>query len=87
MTARIIGRVQGVWFRKYTHEKGVELGLTGWVMNLDNGDVELVAEGNSDALFSLNKWLMTGSPLSHVEEIQVTWEKHQYEFESFEIRT
>ncbi|MCS5639818.1 MAG: acylphosphatase, partial [Candidatus Marinimicrobia bacterium] len=39
----IAGRVQGVWFRKYTQNKARELGLTGWVCNEANGTVALVA--------------------------------------------
>jgi len=43
--AIISGRVQGVFFRVNTRNKAYELGLTGWVKNNYDGDVEVVCEG------------------------------------------
>ncbi|MCB0783112.1 MAG: acylphosphatase, partial [Flavobacteriales bacterium] len=40
------GRVQGVWYRKHTREKALELGLRGWVMNQPDGSVLVEAEGD-----------------------------------------
>lgn len=37
---RIAGRVQGVWFRKWTEREAVALGLYGWVRNREDGSVE-----------------------------------------------
>ena len=44
----VSGRVQGVSFRSFTVEKAEKLGLTGWVRNLDNGEVESVVEGEEE---------------------------------------
>ena len=56
----IRGRVQGVWFRKSTEEKARELGLSGWVRNLSDGRVELMAQG--DRAGELQVWVEKGGP-------------------------
>jgi acylphosphatase len=66
----IHGRVQGVFFRKYTFEKANELGLKGMVRNLPNGDVEIIAEGKEEVLQEFVKWCYKGSPASKVERIE-----------------
>ena len=45
LTAWVTGRVQGVGFRWWTRARALELGLSGWARNLDDGRVEVVAEG------------------------------------------
>lgn len=47
---RIVGRVQGVGFRWFVRERAVALGLSGWVRNTQQGDVELVARGDELSL-------------------------------------
>ena len=42
---RITGRVQGVGFRQYILHKAMQLGVTGWVKNTINGDVQVVVKG------------------------------------------
>ncbi len=56
----IRGNVQGVWFRKSTEEKARALGLRGWVRNLSDGRVELMAEGTGAA--ELRRWVESGGP-------------------------
>lgn len=48
--ARVTGRVQGVGFRYRTVMYAQEMGVTGWVRNLDNGDVELEVQGEVQKL-------------------------------------
>lgn len=65
------GKVQGVFYRKYTQKEAVKLLLTGWVRNLPSGSVEIVAEGPLSALRSLEKWCYQGSPKSKVKEVVI----------------
>lgn len=72
MTAiRIIvsGHVQGVFFRANTKEEADRLGITGWVRNTDNGNVEMHTEGSEDALEKLKKWCQKGPPSARVENV------------------
>jgi len=65
----IKGKVQGVFFRKYTKMKADELGISGIVKNLANGDVYIIAEANNQKLNDFISWCSTGSPLSEVVEV------------------
>jgi len=64
----IKGKVQGVYFRKFTQQKAVELGIFGVVRNELDGSVTGVAEGRIDAIFEFKNWLQSkGSPKSRIE--------------------
>ncbi len=65
----IKGRVQGVFYRQSAITKAKALNLTGWIKNLPNGDVELVACGDKEALQLLQQWLWKGPKLANVTEI------------------
>ena len=65
------GDVQGVFFRKYTEKKAGELSLHGTVENLDDGTVEIYAEGEEAGLNQLVEWCHEGSPKANVEEVIV----------------
>ena len=66
------GRVQGVGFRWFARSAAVTLGLRGWVRNLADGSVEVVAAGAPDALASLERSLRNGPPGARVSEVDVT---------------
>ncbi len=68
---KINGRVQGVFFRKFTQAKAQDLGLRGAVRNLSDGSVEAWAEGDLDSLKAFEEWLWQGSPQSQVSEVDV----------------
>jgi acylphosphatase len=68
----IRGRVQGVWFRDSTRRQALALSLTGSAVNLDNGDVEVLAYGDAAALDELGVWLQQGPPLARVTEVAVS---------------
>lgn len=61
------GKVQGVWFRKYTKEEAAKLKLNGFVKNKTNGDVYTEVEGLKTDIIDFIKWLYLGSPKSKVE--------------------
>lgn len=74
--AFVTGRVQGVWFRKSTKEEAAKLGLTGYAINLQDGRVEVMLCGESDALSQLQVWLSDGPKLARVD--QVVFEELDY---------
>ena len=65
----VSGHVQGVWFRVGTQEEARKLGITGWVRNLPNGCVEVLACGSESQLTQLFQWLQQGPPLAKVTEV------------------
>ena len=83
--ARVYGRVQGVFYRDSTRTEALCLGLTGWVRNLNDGSVEMVAEGPADALEQLAGWLRTGPPLARVTDVQLRWENATGAFDTFKV--
>jgi acylphosphatase len=66
----VIGKVQGVWFRASTREQALRLHLRGFARNLDDGSVEVVAQGDETALDQLESWLWQGPPLAEVGNVQ-----------------
>jgi acylphosphatase len=82
----ISGRVQGVFFRAYTKEEAVRLGVKGWVRNLPDGRVEAVFEGEKEKVDEIIKWCHKGPSYARVDRVDVKWEEYKGEFDSFEIR-
>ena len=68
---RVIGRVQGVFFRNWTVEIADSLGLSGWVRNRSDGSVELLAAGEASALDALAERLHEGPSSARVERVEV----------------
>lgn len=67
----VSGRVQGVFFRFSTRDQALRLGLSGWVRNRSNGNVELLACGEQAALARLLDWLHQGPPMAKVTQVEV----------------
>lgn len=82
----IKGQVQGVFFRKWVKEKADEFGLTGWVQNLADGRVEVVAEKEREQVNRLIELIKKGPRLAKIEDVDISWEDATGEFEDFEIR-
>ena len=83
----VSGRVQGVGFRWYVARQAQELDVSGWVRNLPNGQVEVVASGLPESLARLEEALKKGPRLAHVERVEKSDVQHQViDAKSFEIR-
>jgi acylphosphatase len=70
--AFISGRVQGVGFRYTALREAERLGVTGYVRNLDDGDVEILAEGDPPDLDRFLSWLNTGPSGAWIERVDMT---------------
>jgi len=81
----ITGRVQGVCFRMYTQQQAESNGLTGWVRNLADGRVEVMAFGNQQQLDKLNHWLKSGPSMAQVTKLECETIDFQ-DFEGFSSR-
>ena len=79
----ITGEVQGVFFRASALEQAQSLRITGWVQNLPDGTVELVAEGPRYALLEMCEWCKQGPPDAKVSEVFITWHAFADEFKTF----
>lgn len=67
----ISGRVQGVGYRLFALDAARRDGLHGWVRNLDDGRVEVEAEGTADALARFERALWRGPSHARVEAVAV----------------
>ena len=67
----VSGRVQGVCFRMYTQQQARLLGLTGWVKNLSDGRVEVMASGEEIQLRTLQDWLQKGPGMAKVLNVDL----------------
>jgi len=79
------GLVQGVGFRFTAERIAIELGISGWVKNLSNGRVEVIAEGAKekleDFLTQVNKHFQR-----YIKDVDIEWSKASGEFKNFGIR-
>lgn len=82
----VSGRVQGVFFRAATREQALRLGLRGWVRNLRDGRVEVLACGEAAALEGLQRWLGEGPEMALVQRVETREEEVPSELEGFEVR-
>ncbi|SMB94375.1 acylphosphatase [Deinococcus hopiensis] len=73
LTALVVGKVQGVGYRRYVQRHARDLNLSGTAENLLDGRVEVVAEGPQKDLDRLLHWLKRGPPHARVEEVQTQY--------------
>merc|ERR1711941_237458 len=65
----VFGKIQGVFFRKYTKKKADELGIKGWCMNTKSGTVKGEAMGTKEKIDSFKTYLRSqGSPKSSIDK-------------------
>ncbi len=67
----VSGRVQGVWYRGTCADQARAYGVSGWARNLPDGRVEVVAEGQPEAVDKLVEWCHQGPAHAHVTGVQV----------------
>jgi acylphosphatase len=67
----VAGRVQGVYYRAATADEAARLSLDGWVKNLADGRVEVVAAGEPESIATLARWLWKGPPAARVDAVYV----------------
>ena len=83
--AVITGRVQGVGFRYFVIRNAKQLGLVGWVRNCTDGAVEIVAEGDKQALQRLISKLQTGPSMAWIQYFSTQWQPAEDNFADFVI--
>ena len=80
------GRVQGVGFRMTAEDVAHEHGIVGWVKNLRDGRVEIVAEGEEKALRTFLDTIRTGFMKNFIRQVDATWSEASGTFDDFTIR-
>jgi acylphosphatase len=83
--AYVTGRVQGVGFRYFVMQAAMDRKLTGWVRNRYNGQVEVLAEGEHDALNGFLVQLRRGPVSAVVENVQYDFSEGREEHTQFNI--
>ena len=68
---RVVGRVQGVYYRASARQEALRLGIVGYARNLSDGSVEVLAMGDSAQVNDFIAWLWKGSPASSVTQVAV----------------
>lgn len=81
----ISGRVQGVSYRYFVLQNAQELGITGWVRNIDDGRVEAVFQGEKGHIDQMLALCKEGPSLAEVNHIDNTWEEGKELFDQFSI--
>ncbi len=79
------GRVQGVFFRATAQREARQNALTGWVKNRKDGSVEMVVEGEEDAVKDFLAWANAGPSTARVDKVDIKWRSYTGEFSDFRI--
>jgi len=82
----VMGRVQGVLYRKGAQKKAQELGVTGFAHNAVDGSVELIAEGENEKVEEFAAWCKKGTRFARVDRCDIRFEEYKNEFDDFSIR-
>ena len=82
----IKGKVQGVFYRSWTKSTAQELGLIGFVNNLEDGRIEAIFEGEKEKVEEMVNKCKEGSRASEVTHVDVVWEEAKGDYVGFEIK-
>ncbi|MEM2838518.1 MAG: acylphosphatase [Thermoplasmata archaeon] len=80
------GRVQGVFFRANTQRFASSHGVSGWVRNTEEGDVEALFEGEEEAVNAVIRKCQYEQPYARVENIRIFREEPKGDLKGFTIR-
>ena len=80
----IKGKVQGVFYRATARSVANRLGITGWIRNTDDGDVEAVISGNGEITQHFIDWCWQGPEKAMVTDVQVR-EMPEQKFSDFKV--
>lgn len=69
--ALVVGKVQGVWYRRAAQEQALRHGVTGHARNLPDGRVEVLMCGDREAIKALSEWLWKGPPNARVTHVEL----------------
>jgi len=83
--AKVYGRVQGVGYRYFVKEKAQVLDVVGYVKNLEDGTVEVLAQGKEENLQKLIQELKKGPFLARVDKLDIIFRKPKNVFSQFQI--
>lgn len=82
----IYGKVQGVFFRQMAMEEAEKLGIVGYADRLQDGSIQIEAEGEEEELKKFLQWCQRGPYLAKIEMIIFVFSDKNGEFAVFEIR-
>lgn len=82
----VSGHVQGVFFRAHARDIAKSLSISGWVRNLPDGRVEIVAEGEEEDIKRFIEWAKKGPERARVSDVKVEYKDELVGFKGFEIR-
>lgn len=83
---KVIGDVQGVFYRFSAKIVADNAGITGWVQNEPDDSVSMVVEGAEETLQKFIEWAKEGSPMAEVDKVLVSEEEYTGEFKKFEVQ-
>ena len=83
----VAGRVQGVYYRMSAREEALRLGLSGWVRNTPEGNVESHAQGADDAVDQFVSWCRQGPPAARVTHLTLNDAPVDPALKHFSVRT
>ena len=85
--AVVSGKVQGVGYRMSTRDRAKQLNVRGYVQNLNDGNVVIVARGEAASVNSLIEWARSGPSSAVVDNLEIeVLSDNLEEFEDFTIR-
>ena len=85
ISAKVRGIVQGVGFRYSTLYQAKHLNLNGYVRNLADGSVEVIAEGKKEKIENFLLWLKKGPPGAYVQKLDYRYIPYKDLYRGFSI--